>query len=84
MLQKRGSREAQEDLKDMGKIVLECLEPDTFLHKGSFLKSQSWESVVVDFVESTKCKSAQFLLQVSLIINVLMGPKDLTMSSTTF
>jgi tRNA1(Val) A37 N6-methylase TrmN6 len=65
MLQKSGSREVQEDLKDMGKIILECLEPATFLKQESSLKSKSWESDIVEFVESTKRKSAQFLLQVS-------------------
>ena len=65
MLQKSGFRDVQEDLKYVGKIILECLEPATFLKKESSLKSKSWESDVVGFVESTKCKSAQFLLQVS-------------------
>lgn len=65
MLQKSGSSDVQEDLKDVGKIILECLEPATFLKQESSLKSKSWEADIVDFVESTKCKSAQFLLQVS-------------------
>ncbi|KAF3394007.1 hypothetical protein F1880_005511 [Penicillium rolfsii] len=63
MLQKSGSSVLQEDLKSMGKIIIECLEPATFLKQESSLKSKSWESDIVDFIESTKSKSAQFLLQ---------------------
>ena len=63
MLANRDIRESQEDVKAVGQIILECLEPSTFLRKGSSL-SNAWPTHVSDFVESTKSDSAQKLLKV--------------------
>lgn len=62
MLNNKDTRKAQDDIKAVGQIVLECLEPSTFLRGGSL--SKAWNSQVSNFMESTKSDSAQKLLKV--------------------
>lgn len=62
MLNNKDTREAQDDIKAVGQIILECLEPSTFLRGGSL--SNSWNSQVSSFMELTKSDSVQKLLKV--------------------
>jgi hypothetical protein len=64
MLDMRDNSESQSDIKAVGQIVLECLEPATFLRKGKSLLSNHWPPDLIDFVESTKFKSASALVKV--------------------
>lgn len=63
MLANEAIRESQSDIKAIGQIVLECLEPSTFLQKGYSLLN-TWPPKVSHFVKSTKSDSAQELLKV--------------------
>lgn len=63
MLDNRDRTDSQGDVKAVGQIVLECLEPSTFLRKGISLVN-TWPSQASDFVESTKSDSAKRVLKV--------------------
>lgn len=63
MLANKDTKESQSDVKAIGQIVLECLEPSTFLQNGCSLLN-TWPHHVSHFVESTKSNSAQKLLKV--------------------
>jgi hypothetical protein len=62
MLENRDTRDSQEDIKAIGDVVLECLDPKAFLQRGSL--SDKWTSDIFSFVESTKVDSAAKLLKV--------------------
>ena len=64
MLFKRDSSDSQSDIEAVGQIILECLEPATFLRKGKSLLSNHWPPDLIDLVESTKSKSASALVKV--------------------
>ncbi|KAE8399774.1 kinase-like protein [Aspergillus pseudonomiae] len=63
MLQALSSKTAQADIRSVGRIIIECLEPSTFLENGDSLISDSWDPVLVKFLESTKSDSIQELLR---------------------
>ena len=56
MLENRDTRDSQEDVQALGQIILECLEPSTFLKEGKSLL-KDWHSHVSNFVESTKLEA---------------------------
>lgn len=62
MLQNRDNKDCQNDLKAVGQIIVECLEPLAFLQGLSL--SGTWSSQVSEFVKSTNVDSAQKLLKV--------------------
>jgi hypothetical protein len=66
MLSNRDLKDSQRDVEAVGHMVLECLEPSTFLRKGNSLVAKTWPSDVLDFVEATKTKSATEILQVRM------------------
>lgn len=63
MLENRDTRDSQEDVQALGQIIVECLEPSTFLKEGKSLL-KDWHSHVSNFVESTKSDSAKKLMKV--------------------
>ena len=63
MLENRDTRDSQEDVQALGQIILECLEPSTFLKEGKSLL-KDWQSHISNFVESTKLDSAKKLMKV--------------------
>lgn len=65
MLQEFSLKTAQNDIRSIGRIIIECLEPSTFLENGDSLISDSWDPVLIRFLESTKSGSIQELLWVS-------------------
>lgn len=66
MIQNRHVREAQVDIQCVGRMIIECLEPSTFLRMGDSLTSD-WVSDVAEFVECTKTQSATQLLKVRIL-----------------
>ncbi|KAJ5493675.1 hypothetical protein N7463_009762 [Penicillium fimorum] len=64
MLENKGISESQRDIEAVGGIIIECLEPSTFLRKGGSLISNDWGSDILNFVESTKSQSATKILKV--------------------
>lgn len=64
MLKGIDRKEAQNDVRSLGQIIIECLEPSTSLGKGDTLVMNNWDSALVKFQISTKTKAAQDLLQV--------------------
>ena len=65
MLQDFSLKTAQNDIHSVGRIIIECLEPSTFLENGDSLISDGWDPVLIRFLESTKSCSIQELLRVS-------------------
>lgn len=63
MLKNKEITERNPDVDALGMILIECLEPSTFLRKGASLTSD-WGSGVPEFVELTKSQSAAMLLKV--------------------
>ncbi|KAK6810694.1 hypothetical protein RU639_013498 [Aspergillus parasiticus] len=63
MLQEFSSKTAQNDIRSIGRIIIECLEPSTFLENGDSLISDTWDPVLIRFLESTKSGSIQELLR---------------------
>lgn len=66
MLENKGISESQRDIEAVGGIIIECLEPSTFLRKGGSLISNDWGSDILNFVESTKSQSATKILKVQI------------------
>lgn len=63
MIENKDATKDERDVEAVGIIIIECLEPSTFLRKGVSLVS-SWGSDVSNFVESTKSQSATEMLKV--------------------
>lgn len=63
MLANKNIRDWQDDVKAVGQMVIESLEPANFLRNVTSL-SETWSSNVSGFIESTKLDSAQSLLKV--------------------
>lgn len=63
MLRGAGQKTAQDDTWGVGKLMLMCLEPGTFLKKCEDLKEE-WNPDLIAFHTLTKTKSATELLQV--------------------
>lgn len=63
MLENTSINESQKDLEAIGNIIIECLEPITFLRDGRSLLSD-WGSDVSDFVECTKTKPVEVIIKV--------------------
>ncbi|KAE8156467.1 kinase-like protein [Aspergillus tamarii] len=63
MLQDFSLKTAQNDIHSVGRIIIECLEPSTFLENGDSLISDGWDPVLIRFLESTKSCSIQELLR---------------------
>jgi hypothetical protein len=65
MLQEVGQKSAQDDTREVGKLILMCLEPGTFLKKCDDLQ-EDWNPDLISFHTLTKTKSATELLQVNI------------------
>jgi hypothetical protein len=76
MLANKDVRDAQDDIKAVGQMIIESLEPANFLRNVTSL-SEAWSSHVSDFIEATKVDSAQTLLKVSDNL-ILQRPRDIT------
>lgn len=63
MLANQDVRDWQDDVKAVGQMIIESLEPANFLRNGTSL-SETWSSNVSGFIEATKLDSAQSLLKV--------------------
>lgn len=66
MLQKIGQEKAQEDIRSVGRMVVECLEPSTFLKKGESLSLGPWDTALTKFVEHTKSKPIEVITKVTV------------------
>ncbi|RJE18996.1 STYKc [Aspergillus sclerotialis] len=63
MLQNIGQDRAQNDIRSVGRMVIECLEPSTFYRKGESLTLGPWDPTLSKFVEHTKSWSIYDILQ---------------------
>ncbi|KAJ5928352.1 kinase-like protein [Penicillium verhagenii] len=61
MLDNKDDSYSQDDVRAIGQIIVECLEPRAFLQGGSL--SETWPQDISEFVEFTKIQSAQRLLK---------------------
>jgi hypothetical protein len=64
MLRQLDCKKSQEDARSLGQMVIECLEPTTFLRKGESLTLDSWDPMLSIFVNHTKSKSVHELIEV--------------------
>ena len=55
--------QSQTDIVGLGRIMIECLEPGTFIKQGEALEND-WDAVLMDFQKSTNSMSASELLEV--------------------
>ncbi|PYI33117.1 kinase-like protein [Aspergillus indologenus CBS 114.80] len=53
----------QDDIRSIGTMIIECLEPQTSLQKEDCLRSKTWDPKLINFIEATKQRSAQYLLK---------------------
>lgn len=63
MLREAGQRRTQDDTWGVGKLILMCLEPGTFLKNCEDLE-EDWNSDLIAFHKLTKIKPVSELLQV--------------------
>ncbi|OAT07643.1 serine/threonine protein kinase [Blastomyces gilchristii SLH14081] len=63
LLKRMGSDMSQGDVRSLGAIIIQCLEPDTALRRGDLLKDEKWDAVLREFQLHTQTKSAKELLQ---------------------
>lgn len=63
MLREAGQKSAQDDTWGVGKLIVMCLEPGTFLTKCEDLQ-ENWNSDLIAFQKLTRTKSTTELLQV--------------------
>ena len=63
MLQSDGHKQ-QDDIKSLGQIILECLEPSAILQEKPSLTEANWDPALVNFYKGTKTKPAHQLLEV--------------------
>lgn len=61
MLQRISQDKAQEDIRSVGRMVIQCLEPGTSLKKGESLRLGSWDPALTKFVEHTKSKPIEVI-----------------------
>ncbi|KAF7594870.1 hypothetical protein BBP40_007904 [Aspergillus hancockii] len=61
MLRNSDMKRCQDDIRSVGRLVIECLEPITFMRKSDSLQG-SWDPALVKFLESTETKQANELL----------------------
>lgn len=72
MLRETGQKSALDDTWGVGKLILICLEPGSYLKQCEDLQ-EDWNSDLIAFQKATKTKSATELLQVILSSPLAIG-----------
>ncbi|KAH8424210.1 uncharacterized protein LDX57_001967 [Aspergillus melleus] len=65
MLQRISQDNAQEDIRSVGRMVIQCLEPVTSLKKGESLRLGPWDPALTKFVEHTKSNPIEVITKVT-------------------